>query len=130
RQPRDVWSIRTFLTTPSSLISGSGRHFRSVEWFDRFAPDQLLPSADSATKMERNSKTSEHRSATSALSAEGLHSHPLSGKIVLQIVVFVSGAVLMALEIGGSRVLAPHFGNSVFVWGSLISIVLIALSLG
>ena len=30
----------------------------------------------------------------------------------------------MALEIAGSRVLAPHFGNSVFVWGSLISVVL------
>lgn len=43
---------------------------------------------------------------------------------------FVSGAVLMALEIAGSRVLAPHFGNSVFVWGSLISVVLVALSLG
>jgi spermidine synthase len=46
------------------------------------------------------------------------------------VVVFVSGAVLMALEIVGSRVLAPHFGNSIFVWGSLISVVMAALSLG
>lgn len=36
----------------------------------------------------------------------------------------------MALEIVGSRVLAPYFGNSIFVWGSLISVVLAALSLG
>jgi spermidine synthase len=36
----------------------------------------------------------------------------------------------MGLEIAGSRVLAPHFGNSVFVWGSLISVFLVALSLG
>lgn len=36
----------------------------------------------------------------------------------------------MALEIAGSRLLAPHFGNSVFVWGSLISVFLIALSAG
>ncbi len=36
----------------------------------------------------------------------------------------------MALEIAGSRLLAPHFGNSVFVWGSLISVFLAALSLG
>lgn len=36
----------------------------------------------------------------------------------------------MALEIVGSRVLAPYFGSSVFVWGSLIAVVLAALSLG
>jgi len=49
---------------------------------------------------------------------------------LLQFVVFTSGAVLMGLEIIGSRVLAPYFGNSIFVWGSLISVVLAALSLG
>ena len=49
---------------------------------------------------------------------------------LLIIVVFISGAVLMALEIVGSRVLAPYFGSSIFVWGSLISVVLAALSLG
>ena len=36
----------------------------------------------------------------------------------------------MGFEIVGSRVLAPYFGNSIFVWGSLISVVLAALSLG
>jgi spermidine synthase len=50
--------------------------------------------------------------------------------ILLYLIVFVSGAVLMALEIVGSRVLAPYFGNSIFVWGSLISVVLAALSAG
>ena len=45
-------------------------------------------------------------------------------------VVFISGAVLMALEIVGSRVLAPYFGSSIFVWGSLISVVMTALSIG
>ncbi len=48
----------------------------------------------------------------------------------LQLLVFVSGAVLMGLEIAGSRILAPHFGNSIFVWGSLISVFLTALSVG
>ncbi len=48
----------------------------------------------------------------------------------LKLLVFTAGGVLMGLEIAGSRVLAPHFGNSVFVWGSLISVFLIALSLG
>ena len=49
---------------------------------------------------------------------------------LLKIVVVVSGAVLMALEILGSRVLAPRYGSSVYVWGSLISTFLVALSVG
>jgi spermidine synthase len=49
---------------------------------------------------------------------------------LLQIVVFVAGAVLMALEILGSRILAPSYGSSVYVWGSLISTFLVALSVG
>ena len=36
----------------------------------------------------------------------------------------------MALEIMSSRTLAPYFGSSLFVWGSLIGIVLTGLSLG
>jgi len=38
--------------------------------------------------------------------------------------------VLLALEIVASRVVAPFFGNSVYVWGSLIGVFLTALSLG
>ena len=51
-------------------------------------------------------------------------------QFLLNVIVFISGAVLMSLEIVGSRVLAPYFGSSIFVWGSLISVVLAALSLG
>ena len=43
---------------------------------------------------------------------------------------FVSGAVVMALEILGSRLLAPVFGNSLFVWGALIGVILAAMSSG
>lgn len=55
------------------------------------------------------------------------------GKVVvwsLRAQVLVSGAVVMALELVGSRILAPDFGSSIFVWGSLIGVVLTALSLG
>ncbi len=45
-------------------------------------------------------------------------------------VAFLSGAALMGLEMVGSRVLAPAFGSSIFVWGSLIGVVLAALSAG
>jgi MFS family permease len=45
-------------------------------------------------------------------------------------VAFLSGAVFLALEIVSSRVLAPAFGSSIHVWGSLISVFLLALTLG
>ena len=42
----------------------------------------------------------------------------------------ITGAVVMALEIVGSRLLAPVFGNSLFVWGALIGVILAAMSSG
>lgn len=49
---------------------------------------------------------------------------------MLELVVFLCGAILMGLEMLGSRVLAPSFGNSIFVWGSLIGVFLSALAVG
>ncbi len=43
---------------------------------------------------------------------------------------FTTGAVVMGLEIVGSRLLAPVFGSSLFVWGALIGVVLAAMSSG
>ena len=50
--------------------------------------------------------------------------------IILRFQVFISGAAVMVLEVLGSRVLSPYFGNTLFVWGSLIGVVLTGLSLG
>jgi spermidine synthase len=49
---------------------------------------------------------------------------------LLEIVVFVSGAVVMILELTGSRILAPHVGGSLPVWTGLIGVILGSLSLG
>jgi hypothetical protein len=49
---------------------------------------------------------------------------------MIKLVVFICGALVMSYEILGSRVLAPNFGSSVFVWGSLISVFLGGLSAG
>lgn len=49
---------------------------------------------------------------------------------ILEVIVFTSGGVLLVLEIIASRVLAPFFGNSIYVWGSLIGVFLAALSVG
>lgn len=65
-----------------------------------------------------------------ARTASGVSFSLLPPSLGLKLLVLTSGAVLMGLEIVGSRILAPYFGNSVFVWGSLISLFLIALSVG
>lgn len=50
--------------------------------------------------------------------------------MILSLVVFTSGAVLLALEIVASRVVAPSLGNSIYVWGALIGVFLGALAVG
>lgn len=49
---------------------------------------------------------------------------------LLNIIVFISGTVVMILELTGSRILAPFVGNSLPVWTGLIGIILGSLSLG
>jgi spermidine synthase len=50
--------------------------------------------------------------------------------IAIAVAVFLAGAALLGLEIAASRVLAPYFGNSLYVWGALIGVVLAGLSTG
>jgi spermidine synthase len=54
----------------------------------------------------------------------------VSARLWLFATAFITGAVVMALEILGSRLLAPVFGNSLFVWGALIGVILAAMSSG
>ena len=51
-------------------------------------------------------------------------------KYYLFITVFFTGAAVLMLEILGTRILAPFFGTTVFVWSSLISVAIIALAIG
>lgn len=48
----------------------------------------------------------------------------------IRFLVFVSGAVVMSVEMIASRLFAPSFGDSVFVWGSLIGVIMMALAAG
>ncbi|HET6724551.1 MAG TPA: fused MFS/spermidine synthase [Gammaproteobacteria bacterium] len=36
----------------------------------------------------------------------------------------------MSIELLGGRILAPYFGNSIYVWGSIIAVFMLALALG
>lgn len=50
--------------------------------------------------------------------------------IDIAVTVFGCGWVLMGLEILGGRMLTPHFGGGVEVWGSIIGVFMAALSVG
>ena len=41
-----------------------------------------------------------------------------------------SGFFVMALELLGGRLLAPYFGSSIYVWGAIITVFMLALSVG
>ncbi len=43
---------------------------------------------------------------------------------------FVSGFSVMAIQMLGGRILAPWFGGSIYIWGSIITTFLVALAIG
>lgn len=44
--------------------------------------------------------------------------------------VFMTGAAIMVIELLGTRIVVPFYGNSLYVWSSLISVTMIALAIG
>jgi spermidine synthase len=59
--------------------------------------------------------------------------HPSSNfldRIWLYFTVFMTGAAVMVIELLGTRLIAPFYGASLYVWTSVISVTLIALALG
>ena len=49
---------------------------------------------------------------------------------LVSVLAFTSGFVIMSLELLGGRLLAPYFGSSIYVWGSVITVFMLALSAG
>ena len=50
--------------------------------------------------------------------------------VLVSLLAFTSGFVIMSLELLGGRLLAPYFGSSIYVWGSVITVFMLALSAG
>jgi len=68
--------------------------------------------------------------SNTGMSGPQLLKNPALGARALYLIVFVSGAVLMGLEIAGAKTLAPSFGTSTFVWGAIIGMFMGALAAG
>ena len=50
--------------------------------------------------------------------------------ILVMALAFVAGFIIMAIELLGGRILAPYFGSSIYVWGSIITVFMLSLSVG
>ncbi|MEM7220517.1 MAG: fused MFS/spermidine synthase [Pseudomonadota bacterium] len=51
-------------------------------------------------------------------------------QVLIMTLAFSGGFVVMSLELLGGRLLAPWFGSSIYVWGSIISVFMLALAIG
>jgi hypothetical protein len=52
------------------------------------------------------------------------------GRWLVYAIALWSGFFVMAIELLGGRLLSPNFGSSIYVWGAIITIFMLALSLG
>ncbi len=51
-------------------------------------------------------------------------------KATILLLAFCAGFSIMCFELLGGKLLAPYFGSSVYVWGSIITVFMLALSIG
>src|SRR6266516_2094377 len=51
-------------------------------------------------------------------------------KNFLLFVVFLTGSCVLILEVTATRMLSPYFGNTIYTVSSIISVILLALSIG
>lgn len=50
--------------------------------------------------------------------------------LLIYLLAFSGGFIIMSLELLGGRIMAPYFGSSIYVWGSIITVFMLSLSVG
>ena len=55
---------------------------------------------------------------------------PSLQNLFIYLLAFSSGFCIMGIELLGGRILAPFFGSSVHIWGSIITVFMLSLSFG
>jgi spermidine synthase len=78
-------------------------------------------------KLQKHGKSKSGKRKSDPIDHKSLKGYHL---FLLYVVCFVAGMFVMTLEMLGFRLLAPYFGYSIYVWGSLIGIIMLALSCG
>ena len=56
--------------------------------------------------------------------------HPSLHNLLVLCLAFISGFIIMSIELLGGHILAPYFGSSIYVWGSIITVFMLSLSIG
>ncbi len=55
---------------------------------------------------------------------------PVGRAPLIMLLAFTGGFSIMSIELLAGRMLAPYFGSSIYVWGSIITVFMLSLSLG
>lgn len=55
---------------------------------------------------------------------------PANRALLIMLLAFIGGFSIMSIELLAGRMLAPFFGSSIYVWGSIITVFMLSLSIG
>lgn len=73
-----------------------------------------------------------HTSSASTPASSSINTPPRAAwqNPLIYLLAFCSGFSIMGVELLGGRILAPFFGSSVHIWGSIITVFMLSLSIG